>query len=730
MEPGFLPFQVDVRQLDDEFLELYYMWEGQMKSLTRGFAEPMAKALMKMTAGSKKKKKKGKKMKPVTPEDIEALRKAAAEETVSDATVRSADGTTIDTKVVLNIEGWTTGTTILLQGFSEKLTVIKDPPTVESVSTFPGDITKGNKLKSTGLMVGYPAIALAMSRNADKLTYLWYRQGKVEDPDYVFAGEGPIFIPTEDHIGLKLKVFVTAVDSSRGGLSGRSVVSYLPGAVRPQATPGILLYRAGYLAIREKLPPKLSNDEDEREEDEASIGKDFLPLFSAANRTMESSAAYEPDSLSNKSGYLQLKLPVKLCEHPLVCKTASGQRESEDVEVEVKALRVVSFNILADCYCSSDFAINQLFRCCDPTYLSLDYRLQLVGAELKAYDADIVCLQEVDKKAFNAFLSPFMSSCGYTGHFTMKHTSTNEGCATFTKRGDLEVVLRVDLALGKSMKECGLFDEAFSKLPQAEEILVGYLGMIGQVTVVRRHDSQYVVVGNTHQFYHPRAAYARLLQTFVITHCLGAVAEAARNAQLSEFKYPGATIMQPSDGSKGSGGSMPTTDTGHPQVSALFLGDLNSTLETAVVEYLETGVIASDHQVWASVQDFDWHRQRGVVTEDREGEEENEAVEQSLQGDEKLEARAEEQCIWPELRNPLGAMCSASGYPQFTNFTEGFKDVLDYIFIPAEGPYAHLKTIRIAPMPSELRLSQDCAIPSSTFPSDHLALAVDLVQKE
>ena len=51
---------------------------------------------------------------------------------------------------------------------------------------------------------------------------------------------------------------------------------------------------------------------------------------------------------------------------------------------------------------------------------------------------------------------------------------------------------------------------------------------------------------------------------------------------------------------------------------------------------------------------------------------------------------------------------------------------LDYMFVPSYGPYAHLRPARIVPMPTEAMLEKDRAIPSSTFPSDHVALAVDL----
>jgi mRNA deadenylase 3'-5' endonuclease subunit Ccr4 len=90
----------------------------------------------------------------------------------------------------------------------------------------------------------------------------------------------------------------------------------------------------------------------------------------------------------------------------------------------------------------------------------------------------------------------------------------------------------------------------------------------------------------------------------------------------------------------------------------------------------------------------------------------------------------------PSLQNPFSVsssssggsstgagFVSASGYPQFTNFTAGFKDLLDYVFIPANSG---LHVLRTAPLPSEEELRERTALPSAVYPSDHVALALDL----
>ena len=65
---------------------------------------------------------------------------------------------------------------------------------------------------------------------------------------------------------------------------------------------------------------------------------------------------------------------------------------------------------------------------------------------------------------------------------------------------------------------------------------------------------------------------------------------------------------------------------------------------------------------------------------------------------------------------------SAASFPEYTNYTQDFKDVLDYIFAEEDS----LAVIRVAPFPTEEVLSAQTAIPSEYFPSDHLAVAVDL----
>ena len=74
------------------------------------------------------------------------------------------------------------------------------------------------------------------------------------------------------------------------------------------------------------------------------------------------------------------------------------------------------------------------------------------------------------------------------------------------------------------------------------------------------------------------------------------------------------------------------------------------------------------------------------------------------------------------VEHDLAPLDSACGTPKYTNYTEGFKDCLDYIFYSANA----MEVSQVVPFPSEEDLAVHKAIPSVVFPSDHVACVADL----
>jgi len=119
------------------------------------------------------------------------------------------------------------------------------------------------------------------------------------------------------------------------------------------------------------------------------------------------------------------------------------------------------------------------------------------------------------------------------------------------------------------------------------------------------------------------------------------------------------------------------------KVTVMLCGDFNSTPPFGVLEYMTGGSIGESHS--------DWRSQEG------------------------------EEVVGLSLKHHQNFI-SAAKTPQFTNYTQGFKDCLDYIFIEEEM----LEVEQVVPFPSEEELSQHIALPNIVFPSDHVAVVVDL----
>lgn len=114
-------------------------------------------------------------------------------------------------------------------------------------------------------------------------------------------------------------------------------------------------------------------------------------------------------------------------------------------------LRAVSYNVLADAYARSDFARAVLFPYCAPYALEPDYRLSLLHRELAGYHADLLCLQEVDRAAFDDLLAPALGALGLDGLFRPKRPQ--EGLATFYRADKLLLLGRHDVALGDALRD-------------------------------------------------------------------------------------------------------------------------------------------------------------------------------------------------------------------------------------------------------------------------------------
>ena len=130
------------------------------------------------------------------------------------------------------------------------------------------------------------------------------------------------------------------------------------------------------------------------------------------------------------------------------------------------------------------------------------------------------------------------------------------------------------------------------------------------------------------------------------------------------------------------------------------------------------------HPVWRGVDEFFWNERPGE-TEQEEGAHTGDLDPESTTADSAVVSADDEDGSWPISLGhtlSLSSVVPADQGEYFTNYTAGFKDILDYIFVSTPT----ISVVRAPVFPSVAELSEETAIPSSRFPSDHVALITDV----
>lgn len=237
-------------------------------------------------------------------------------------------------------------------------------------------------------------------------------------------------------------------------------------------------------------------------------------------------------------------------------------------EVEWPAVRVVTYNILADVYAQTDLSKTVLYPYCAPYALQLDYRQNLIKKELAGYNADIICLQEVDKGVFTDSLTPALDAFGLDGVFRIKDKQ-HEGLATFYRRSKFQLLSRHDIVLSEALTSdpahSVLLERVSANSTLMERILKRSTTLQVSVLEDLNKPDRKVCVANTHLYWHPKGGNIRLVQMGVALRHLSHV--------ISEFA-PGAPLI--------------------------FCGDFNSSPSSGVLQLVSEALVPQEHADWSS----------------------------------------------------------------------------------------------------------------------------------
>lgn len=125
------------------------------------------------------------------------------------------------------------------------------------------------------------------------------------------------------------------------------------------------------------------------------------------------------------------KSNISIVDQDIVDMTAINERHQYTAQrLADSKFRIVTYNLLADFYARSEYSKKEIFNYCNISHLDSDYRNKVQLMEMKGYNADMYCLQEVDETIFENNFTFFFKLLGLKGVYRKKF-KTEEGLAFF-----------------------------------------------------------------------------------------------------------------------------------------------------------------------------------------------------------------------------------------------------------------------------------------------------------
>ncbi|XP_070782323.1 protein angel homolog 2 [Enoplosus armatus] len=203
----------------------------------------------------------------------------------------------------------------------------------------------------------------------------------------------------------------------------------------------------------------------------------------------------------------------------------------------------MSYNILSQELLQDNF---YLYRHCNPSVLPWNHRLPNLLAEIQQYNADILCLQEVQEDHYESQIKPALQALGYQCEYKKRTGKKPDGCAVIFKTSRLSLL---------SSNPVEFFRPGDALLDRDN---VGLVVLLQPNNIRDQSDpSAFICVANTHLLYNPRRGDVKLAQLAIL------LAEIRRLSLLP-------------DGSTG---------------PVVLCGDFNSTPQSPLYSFLTTGCL-------------------------------------------------------------------------------------------------------------------------------------------
>eukprot|EP01128_Nolandella_sp_AFSM9_P008532 TRINITY_DN523_c0_g1_i1.p1 TRINITY_DN523_c0_g1~~TRINITY_DN523_c0_g1_i1.p1 ORF type:complete len:653 (+),score=89.99 TRINITY_DN523_c0_g1_i1:25-1959(+) len=352
--------------------------------------------------------------------------------------------------------------------------------------------------------------------------------------------------------------------------------------------------------------------------------------------------------------------------------------EAKNVKVlgREEQLRFCCYNLLAESY-----AMPERTAYCPGWALAWEYRKLRLLREILSFEADVICLQEVESAQYHNFFEPELAGL-YHGFFhpksrarTMGESSAGkvDGCATFYRKEKLQLASHhvVEFQTVGLRKHDTIGSDALNRLLSKDNIATYLVLKPLPSSSLRFHDNpelNFLLVANTHIHWDPLFCDVKLMQVQLLMEELTKFTETLPHAIAHRAAHKG-----------GPAPSLPT----------VIAGDFNSLTDSGVYELLDSGMIPPHH---ADLKNEDY------------GPYDTEGMSHSL---------SLESCY-----------CRVLGKePPFTNYTGDFVGVLDYIWKSKESLVA---ARALQPLTESIVKGLNGALPNPYMCSDHIPLVVDI----
>ncbi|KAK4879321.1 hypothetical protein RN001_007467 [Aquatica leii] len=301
------------------------------------------------------------------------------------------------------------------------------------------------------------------------------------------------------------------------------------------------------------------------------VGKDFVYTPSNSDINSYLKLTCLPRNDQSVGPVIETVSEVQIEASPGYCPFETRHQFTKE-KMSGNQFRVVSYNILADLYTDSEFSRNTLFPYCPAYALNMDYRKQLILKELIGYNADIICLQELDKKVHLNDIEPVFNSLNYSSVLHLKGGIVAEGLGCIFNNDRFRIIESNSMVYGEQVNKDPLFADIWEKIsnnPKLAERFTERSTVIGTVVLECKDNKEIVLVANTHLYFHPDSDHIRLLQGGIAIRYLVALLNNLQNK------------------------------TGK-RVSLIFCGDFNSVPECGIYQLYTTGLVREDFIDWKS----------------------------------------------------------------------------------------------------------------------------------